>query len=355
MLEYALVASLIAMISVGIMTRVGAQEKHAFCKVSQGLQGGPCVFAAVNTNNSQLTTVDVYSSNAANTIYDSTVTTSATVVAMSMSSDNRTIVVANADNNLQKIDVLTGTVSAVVNIPAAPASVAVTGDGKTALAAAGWALYKYDLTTNPPTYVSTVATAEVADYVAIAPNGLVGYVSGIGSCCSPRGVQQVNISAMTVGAEHGGFSWPVYGIAFTPDSSTAYVSDTSALSVTQIDVASDTTTNAGSTDRQPGPVVVSSDGNYLYTGQMGGFGGPFIDVFSVSSFKNQPYVAQTPAWRATLPAFAMAIWLSPDGTTLYAMGSNSAIYPVNLSTHTVGPGIMVGGNGGYPNRIVVHN
>lgn len=224
--------------------------------------------------------------------------------------------------------------------------VAITPDGRTGyvVSAGSHVLIPIDLSTGWPTVgtpVNLTASAGTV-YIAIAPDGSKAYVSDTAN----NDVVPVDLTTnpATVGTPIPIGTAPL-GIAFSPDGSKAYVADPGAGTVTPITVASNTPgTPISGVGTSPNQIAISPDGKTAYVTDNG---------------SNLVYPIALPAGTVEVPIQVggsgvrpLGIAITPDGTKAYTAnfgpastfgGTGDTVTPINLSTHTPGTPITVGG------------
>ncbi len=178
--------------------------------------------------------------------------------------DGRTAYVTDADKNLvTPIDLATEAVGASIPVGAFPLAIAITPDGRTAYVANadGNTVTPIDLATNTPG--SPIAVGTTPMDIAITPDGSTAYVTDrnasidAGSSSTPGTVTPINLATNTPGSPITVGPGP-WGIAITPDGSTAYVADGFSCGVTPIDLGSGVAGSSIATGCGPAGVAVAS-------------------------------------------------------------------------------------------------
>ena len=156
--------------------------------------------------------------------------------------------------------------------------------------------------------------------MAIAPNGIMAYVTGEGADVTPVDLRGPNPEKLI----------PVkgWGIAITPDGKTAYV--TAAAGVVPIDL---TTRSPGAPLGPPGAegIAITPDGRTAYVAD------GVRNVVAITTATNTVV--------ATIPVGnnPYGIAITPDGTTAYVTNlGDTTVTPINTATNSTGQPIVVG-------------
>jgi YVTN family beta-propeller protein len=243
-----------------------------------------------------------------------------------------------SDQTISVVNTSTNAVIHTINIgTGGPWLLAVSPDGKTA--------YDVNQDSNEmiPINTATYATGAAITLpggtnaqpfqVAITPNGKEAYVveSVTGQLVPVNLTTQTAGKAISVGSS-------AYSLAITPDGKTVYVAASASHEVVPVNTATNT---AGSpiAVTTPQQVAVTPNGKTVWVQSRNG------DLVPISTATN---TAGTPiTGLSTDNPFGLAI--SPSGTMAYwTDGNDNVVYPVNLSTRTVGSAISVGSDAEYP-------
>jgi DNA-binding beta-propeller fold protein YncE len=240
------------------------------------------------------------------------------IVAIAITPDGKTAYVAtglstaSSTQGVQPIDLTTGTPGKPIPLTNPSDAIVITPDGKTAYVFNGFpsrTVTPIDLATSTPGQPITLANPP--DAIAMAPDGKTAYV-GIESATTTGSQVQYDFAPFDLATNKLGkpvklSSGQPAAISIAPDGKTAYVlsqSSSTVVTVTPIDLTTDTAENPVDFSANPGPAT---------------------------SYLGQP----------------LAIAISPDGATAYvADGASSTVTPIDLATNTPGKAISLSGKRG---------
>jgi YVTN family beta-propeller protein len=230
-------------------------------------------------------------------------------------------------------------------------AVAFTPDGTKAyvVAQGGGAMHVIDATASPQTSTNvTIPGSSNLFGVAVSPDGSKAYAL---DDTNPGAVWVVDVATDTVNPTPITVGNSPHGLAFSPDGTTAYVTNFQDGTVSVIDVATDAVSStitlpvpAMSTPSFPWGVAVSPDGSKVY---------------ATDSVLNQVWVidAATNTVDATTPTIAVgnqptSVAFSPDSTTAYVTNFDSyagnTVSAIDVGSNSVAATITVGSPGSGP-------
>jgi YVTN family beta-propeller protein len=173
---------------------------------------------------------------------------------------------------------------------------------------------------------STIPVGTYPRGVAFTPDGSTAYVTNAGSDT----VSVIAVASGTVTSTIPVGSFPV-GVAFTPDGSTAYVADSGSNTVSVIAVASGTVTSTIPVGTEPYRVAFTPDGSTAYVTNAGSSTVSVIDVNSVPPV----FTAATPPTKATTrTAYSYTFTATGDPAPTFHVSSGALPAGLSLDSST---------------------
>lgn len=229
--------------------------------------------------------------------------------------------------NLLILDITTATVLDTIVISDVGTGLAITPDASEIYVPIGNA----GSSVQPISYPALVSAAPISvgmlpRQVAITPDGTKGYSADYNSNTATPFTIPGNVAGtpISVGSNP-------YGVCISPDGTTAYVACNGPNTIDVIDVATDTVIHTITGISNARSIAITADGAHLYCS------GTFSGLYKIA-----------------LPGYATSnlggtgtsnwVTLTPDGTKAYVSdSSNNQVWPVDLSTFTLGTAIATGG------------
>ena len=171
--------------------------------------------------------------------------------------------------------------------------------------------------------------------VAITPDGKTAYVTNWGSGITLGTVTPIDTATNTAGAPIvvGVRSGP-WGVAVTPDSSTAYVGLSDDDSVTPINIATNTAGTPIPVGSGPHDVAITPDGTTAYVTNS--------NTSTVTPINTAINTEGPPIFVGSNP---QGVAITPDGKTVYVANSGSGtVTPIDTAGNTVGAPLATGTN-----------
>ncbi len=168
-------------------------------------------------------------------------------------------------------------------------------------------------------------------------NGPIAYVTEIGGGSNgPSNVTPIDTENNAPGRPITGIGDTPLAIAISPDGTTAYVSDTEAVTPINLVTGFAETPITMAANVFPAAIAITPDGSTAYVGDLGT--GVVIPVNLATKTTGTAIPACT-----TPHDVAADIVVSPDGTTAYvACPLSGTVVPINTSTNTTGSPIFAG-------------
>jgi YVTN family beta-propeller protein len=273
--------------------------------------------------------------------------------------DGRTLLVGSAGiPTVSLIDTATNTVRATVPISFTdPQSVdiAITPDGSTAYTfGPNRSLLPIDIATGTAGAPIPFAPGpnDNQSCLAITPNGRTAVISTFSS------IVQVDLATLTSSTPIPLGGSPCRRIAITPDSTTAFASETNFHQVLPINLISNT---LGSPISVTAPIdlTMTKDGKTVYVlGVTPNSSNPNVSDIEVTPLDVATHTLGTPIIVLSTPlAVANSIALTPDGMTAYvtvivfinnpSTVAQPELIPINLASRTAGPPILLPPSNGF--------
>lgn len=173
--------------------------------------------------------------------------------------------------------------------------------------------------------------------IRITPDGSRAYISD-----SP-GVTPMELPSHALDSPVSPVSTPVNGIAIAPDGSRAYVGGNAYYNEVDVAIPADTTNSVPGFIQAVGPVAFTPDSSKAY-----------VCIPSAESVQPVDVATRTPGAQIILPGAdpnPIAVAVEPTGTTAYVLDYNSGtLDPIDIATDTLGTAINVGS---YPVYFVI--
>jgi len=237
-------------------------------------------------------------------------------------------------NTVLAVDLTTNTVAHSAAVGGAPAQLSLTPDGSRLYVANNGDVTISVIDTTTFQVVATIplgSAPQGPQSVPISPDGKRAYAINYDG----GNVAVIDTSTNAVITTIAGFDHPTTG-AVTPDGSQLYVNVTNSSAVAVISTATNTVVNTIHLSDAPFGLTFSPDGTRAYVSANNP--GGFIDLEVIDT------AAQALVNTITVGGQnAGLVHLTPDGKTAYVPSINTnQVFPVDLSTSTVGAPIAVG-------------
>jgi DNA-binding beta-propeller fold protein YncE len=267
-------------------------------------------------------------------------------------------VINSGGGTVTPIDLATNTPGKPIDVSGEPVAMAITPDGKTAYVATGattggpeptsaQAVQPIDLVTN--TAGKPIDLQWPADAIVITPDGKTAYtINGFPSLA----VTPVDLATNTPGKPVK-LSEELSAVAMAPDGK-AYVTTTTVNEFMPIDLAIGKLgkpVKLSSGEGEPVAIAIAPNGKTAYVVSLPP--SPSSTVITVTPIDLTTDTAGNPIKVSAKPGPAgyfgqpLAIAITPDGTTAYlANGASSTVTPIDLATNTPGQPISLSGKPG---------
>jgi YVTN family beta-propeller protein len=272
------------------------------------------------------------------------------ILDIEMGPDGRTAyAVSSLADTVVPVDLADATVGAAIPVTCATQMAIVPGRGKAYVTqSCSNTVTPLDLSTNTAGTPIEVGSAPFG--VAITPDGSTAYVAtGGGLVGSTNALVPIDVSSDTTGTPIPiGTEGDARSVVITPDGSTAFVTLERSDSVVPVDLAAGTAEPPIAVSTNPVWLALTPDGSTLFVTHVAlapsGLGEPVpanvtpIDV-----------AAQTAGPDIVLGSQTAGVVVTPDGSTAYVtllgnVGVDSAVVPIDVATLATGTPIVVSGS-----------
>ena len=242
------------------------------------------------------------------------------------------------------------TASIRIIVGCVPYAIAITPDGTTAYVPDSFdgTVTPIRLATGIPGTPIKVAQGPLA--IAITPDGKTAYVTSISEDPARRYVPRHGV-VTPISLATGAPGRPIkvgqgpFGIAITPDGTTAYVANSADSTVTPIRLATGTPGTPINVAQGPLAIAITPDGKTAYV--TSALADVTRDLFSPRAGDVTPIrlATGTPGRPIQVGRVPSAIAITPDGATAWVTGqADGTITPIRLTTGTPGTPVTVGSN-----------